>query len=1012
MFGLRTLVTAATLISLLFGPPALAQGAASGAPITVENGERSDPPEILWDTWGVPHIYGRDPEGLFFAFGWAQMHAHADLLLRLYAEARGRAAEYWGEAQLANDRYIHTMGVPARAQSWYELQPAEMKAYLDAFVSGMNAYAAAHPERIADGVEAVLPVAATDVLAHVQRVIHLIFVGGMAPSMTEQWVRTVRGSNAWAVGPSRSASGHALLVANPHLPWGGPFTWFEAQLSAPGVDVYGAALVGTPVLGIAFNDHLGWTHTNNPIDAMDLYELELAGDGYKWNEGVAAFERELATLRVRQADGSLREEQLPIRRSVHGPVVAERAGKALAIRIAGLDQPGQMQQYWDMARAANLREFEDIVARLQNPFFNVIYADRDGHVMYLFGGRAPRRPSGDWRDWQGVVPGTSSANLWTETLRYDELPRVVDPPSGWVHNANDPPWTSTFPPALNANDFPPHLSPRAMSLRAQRSVRMIEDESITFDEAVAYKLSTRMELADRILDDLVPAARAHGGELAKRAADVLEAWDRSADAESRGAVLFAAWARAWTEATRGNGYATAWSEAMPRTTPDGLADPAAAADALATVAAQVHSQYRSLDVPWGAVYRIIAPGVDLPANGGPDELGIFRATEYQRTDDQRFRAVAGDSFQAVVEFADEIRAEALLSYGNASQPGSPHRGDQLALYARKELRPVWRTRTQIEANLEARETLLAAGPLVQQIESSNAASIAPTVSSLPIRTVGVNRTVLAYRDSAPANPSPALILVHGFYGTLDQSNAPFGGLPAEQRAITYSLRYHNPNPQVEDGEVYSAELHAADLAALITALDAAPATLIGGSYGGLVALETARRRPELVGALVLAEPTAMGLFHGTPLGDSLVQQAEASRAVIRAHFERGDARAAVQADLNGQVAATGDSAWDSLPAALQEYFVAQAFSVERQTSAPVSAVFPPLSCGDLTSVRMPTLLIRGERTGPLFHQTIDALAGCLPQSHQAVIPDAAHCVACDNPREYVHAVRRFLEVEP
>jgi acyl-homoserine-lactone acylase len=1012
MFALRLLATAAALIcATLLGAPALAQGAAA-APIPIENDLRPEPPEILWDTWGVPHIYSPDPEGLFFAFGWAQMHAHADLILRLYGEARGRAAEYWGEAQLDSDRHVHTLGVPGRAESWYALQPPQMKAYLDAFVAGMNAYAGAYPDRIADNVEAVLPVAATDVLAHVQRVIHLMFIGGMAQSITGQWAQGGLGSNAWAVGPSRSASGHALLIANPHLPWGGPFTWFEAQLGAPGVDVYGAALVGMPVLGIAFNDHLAWTHTNNPIDAMDLYELELAGDGYKWNDGVAAFESELATLRVRQADGSLREERLPIRRSVHGPVIAQRDRKALAIRIAGLDQPGQMQQYWDMARATNLREFEDILARLQSPFFNVIYADRDGHIMYLFGGRAPRRSSGRWRDWLGIVPGTSSANLWTETLRYHELPRVIDPPSGWVHNANDPPWTSTFPPALNADDYPPHLAPRGMALRAQRSVRMIEDDSITFDELVAYKLSTRMELADRILDDLIAAARAHAGELARRAADVLEAWDRSADAESRGAVLFAAWARAWTEATRGNGYATGWSEALPRTTPDGLADPAAAAGTLEAVAAQVQSKYGTLEVPWGVVYRIIAPGVDLPANGGPDELGIFRTTAYQPTDGNRFRAVGGDSYQAIIELADPVRANVLLSYGNASQPGSPHRGDQLPLYARKEFRTAWRTRAEIEANLETRETLPPVRTLAQQAESSGAASTPSAVSLPPIRTANVNGTVLAYRDSAPAGPSPALIVIHGFYGTLEQSNAHFSVLSAEQRTIAYSLRYHHPNPQVEDGESYSAALHAADLAALIRELEAGPATLVGGSYGGLVALETARRHPELVRTLVLAEPTAMGLFHGTPFGEALRQEAEASRGVVRAHFERGDLRAAVQADLDGQVAGTGGSAWNALPAALQEYFVAQAFSVQRQTWAPLAAVFPPSSCTDLASVRMPTLLIRGERTGPLFHQTIDALAGCLPQAQQAVIPDAAHCVMCDNPEEYMQIVHAFLRAEP
>jgi acyl-homoserine-lactone acylase len=124
--------------------------------------------------------------------------------------------------------------------------------------------------------------------------------------------------------------------------------------------------------------------------------------------------------------------------------------------------------------------------------------------------------------------------------------------------------------------------------------------------------------------------------------------------------------------------------------------------------------YGALDVPWGDVYRLIAPGVDLAANGGPDPLGIFRGTSYEPTGDNRFRAVGGDSFQAVIEFADPVRAEVLVSYGNASQPGSPHRGDQLALYARKEFRPVWRTRAEIEANLESREMLLSAKTLAQE----------------------------------------------------------------------------------------------------------------------------------------------------------------------------------------------------------------------------------------------------------------------------------------------------------
>ncbi len=656
--------------------------------------------EILWDTWGVPHIYGEDAEGLHYAFGWAQMANHGDLILRLYGQARGRAAEYWGEVYLDDDRFVRTMGVPERAQVWYETQNPAFRTYLDAFARGMNDYAEAHADLIDDEVEVVLPVVPGDLLAHTQRAIHLTFVGGGALQVARRW--GAPGSNAWALAPSRTVDGHAMLRANPHLPWSDLFTWFEAHLTGPGIDAYGAALVGMPTLAIAFNDYLGWTHTVNTFDGVDLYELTLVEDGYAWDGGVQAFETDTATLRIKQEDGTMREEALTIRRSVHGPVLAQRQGQALAVRIAGLDQPDLTDQYWQMMRATNLEAFEAALRRLQMPMFNTIYADRDGHILYHFGGRNPKRASGDWAYWQGLIPGDTSATLWTETHPYDALPRLVDPPSGWVQNANDPPWTSTFPMALDPDDFPSYMAPRHMAFRPQRSVRMVaEDEQISFDELLAYKHSTRMEMADRLLDDLIPAARQHGGALAQKAADVLEQWDRNADAESRGGVLFAAWVQA---AGRGI-FETPWREDDPRATPDGLRDPEAAVAALEAAARQVQDNYDALDVPWGEVYRLRYAGHDLPANGGPGGLGIFRVLGFAPDEDHRFRAAFGDSYVALVEFSDPVRARVLLGYGNATQPHSPHRGDQLDLFSRKELRPAWRTRAEIEAHLEKKEVL-------------------------------------------------------------------------------------------------------------------------------------------------------------------------------------------------------------------------------------------------------------------------------------------------------------------
>jgi len=668
--------------------------------------------EILWDTWGVPHISGKDTEGLFRAFGWAQMQSHGDLILRLYGSARGRGAEYWGNSYINSDRLIRTMGFPNRAHEWYAAQSSNFQRYLEAFAAGINAYAEEHGDQIADEVKVVLPVDANDVLAHAQSLFFnfLAAQGGCGQAINLQSL-PAPGSNGWAIAPIHSASSKSMLLTNPHLYWSGEQTLYEAQLTAPGIDAYGAALVGLPALAIAFNDYQGWTHTNNPLDGCDLYALSLADGGYRFDGQVYPFQTEVQTLKVKQDDGSLSEEQLVVRRSIQGPVVQQNGQTtATAIRVVGVDQfpvYGLLEQEWDMARAKNLSEFEAALKKLQLPFFNVIYADRDGHIMYLFNGQEPVRSQGDYAFWQGIVPGDTSATLWSNILSYNDLPKITDPANGWVQNSNDSPWTATFPEKLNPNDFPPYIAPRGpLSLRPQRGIYMLtEEDHISFRKMIEDKYSTFMELADRILDDLISAARQNGSETASQAADVLQAWDRQADADSRGALLFGFWANE-VNASGGasNFFLTPWEENAPLTTPKGIANPGSAVAALERAASKVQSAYGALDVPWGQVMRLQRGNINLPGNGGPgDELGIFRVIDFLPTTNGQFQSYFGDSYIAAVEFSNPVRARVLNTYGNSTQPGSPHLGDQLVLSARKELRPAWRSRPEIEAHLESRQ---------------------------------------------------------------------------------------------------------------------------------------------------------------------------------------------------------------------------------------------------------------------------------------------------------------------
>jgi len=218
---------------------------------------------------------------------------------------------------------------------------------------------------------------------------------------------------------------------------------------------------------------------------------------------------------------------------------------------------------------------------------------------------------------------------------------------------------------------------------------------------VELKHSTRMKLADRILDDLLAAIDIYGGETGKRAAAVLSEWDRKSDADSRGAVLFAQWAQNYNIWLK---FETPLSLERPFETPAGLADPQGAVHTLESIAKAIESTYDSVDVSWGEVYRLNIDDYDFPANGGPGNLGIFRFLGFQPASagENRYAANFGDSFVAAVEFSSPLRAQVLTSYGNATQHHLPHRGDQLELLANKQMRDALLTREEIEANSVSR----------------------------------------------------------------------------------------------------------------------------------------------------------------------------------------------------------------------------------------------------------------------------------------------------------------------
>ncbi|MCL2385335.1 MAG: penicillin acylase family protein, partial [Alphaproteobacteria bacterium] len=458
---------------------------------------RASEAQILWDKFGIPHVYGPDLLTVVRGLGYAEMENHAETILINFAAARGRSAEYFGPGpkniNVTNDITVRTEGIPARAQSWLLNGGPYQAAIIQAFVNGANEYATRHLDTIDPSFQRILPIVPSDITANIQNAVHFHFIPNQdnLPALLAAWQNgglsaanavacgftpgcsaasavagssVHSGSNGWAIAPRRSATGNAILMGNPHLPWGnnipippsfpvpippvlgpglglslgfGLYQWMEVNLvignpQQPILNASGAALVGAPFLGIGYSDKIGWTHTNNTIQAANLYELTLNPDEtYNFGGSRLQLGSRTDVIKIRQMDGSLTSQSINILSSIHGPIVAQRIEaqntiKLLALRVAGLDQPSMVTQYWGMTQANNLAGFVAANSSLQMPFFNVIYADQDGHTFYLFGGQQPVRPGGSWGTYSGILDGSNPSLLWTKTFGWSNLPRAID----------------------------------------------------------------------------------------------------------------------------------------------------------------------------------------------------------------------------------------------------------------------------------------------------------------------------------------------------------------------------------------------------------------------------------------------------------------------------------------------------------------------------------------------------------------------------------------------------------
>jgi pimeloyl-ACP methyl ester carboxylesterase len=322
------------------------------------------------------------------------------------------------------------------------------------------------------------------------------------------------------------------------------------------------------------------------------------------------------------------------------------------------------------------------------------------------------------------------------------------------------------------------------------------------------------------------------------------------------------------------------------------------------------------------------------------------------------------------------------------------------------------TRTRLNAHMLLSVVTLAcvgrSGP--RNSTGPASAQVISVPSARPgLKAMLVNGTVLNYVDSVRPSAdmtAPIVVFVHGSLGSYGDATAQLAAFSTVRRTVAYSRRYHVPNAVVDGGPDYSAELHAEDLTAFVRGLDGGPVVLVGESYGGLVALETARHHPELVRALVLAEPAALGLLARTPSGESFRRATMDGLIPLRQMLERGDSIGAMSAFVAG----TGGppNGLDGVSPSARSYLLTQMPEFRREMLAPSDVYEPALTCADLAPIRAPTLVLRSERASPLFSRIVDELSACLPTARIVTIPLSGHTMNRDNPTAFNTVILRFL----
>ncbi len=661
---------------------------------------------IIRDNWGVPHIYGKTDAAVVFGLMYTQCEDNFKGIERNYLYQLGRQTEADGNSKLYTDVQLQLIADSTEAIKDYKASAPWFKKLMDAFADGINYYLYRHPE--------VKP----QVFKHFEPWYALMFTdgsvaatetGGIYPNETGLFYNGAgeklgalinkssaiydmvnereTGSNGFAIAPSKSASGHALLYINPHVPF-----YFRSEVelvSDEGLHAYGAVTWGQFFIYQGFNQHCGWMHTSSYADVGDLYAEKMSKKNgqwyYEYNGSLKPVITRNLVLNIKNGD-KLEQKIITGYYTHHGPVLASRNGKWLALKANNRSYNALLES-WLITKANNLVEYKKAMDLVSNASNNTVYADDKGNIVFWYGNYIPRRDPKF--DWSLPVDGSTSATEWQGIHALKDIITDINPATGWIQNCNSTPYTASGTSSPDKNNYPVYMAPDGENYRAITAIRLLKDANhITLDSLIATGYNHYLAAFDDLLPPLFTAynnAPDSVKQSLREPVELLQQWDKYSAANSVASTLAIEWGTAMMKNLPPPQTDQQSTFITQRVKKLAQMDGGHQLELLTAVLKNLQSRFGTWKMPWGDINRYQRPadGItfddklsSIPVGATGSGFGQLPSFQSRTMNTQKRYGYSGNSFVAAVEFGPRIKAKSIITGGQSFDAGSKNFTDQ------------------------------------------------------------------------------------------------------------------------------------------------------------------------------------------------------------------------------------------------------------------------------------------------------------------------------------------------